>query len=30
MLYDNLEEWDGVGGRTEVQERGDICIARVD
>ena len=22
MLYDNLEGWDGVGGRREVQEGG--------
>ena len=26
MLCDNLEAWDGVGGRREVQEGGDICI----
>ena len=24
MLCDNLEEWDGVGGRREIQEGGDI------
>ena len=26
MLCDKLEGWDGVGGRREVQEGGDICI----
>ena len=24
VLCDNLEEWDGVGGRREIQEGGDI------
>ena len=26
VLCDNLEGWDGMGGRREVQEGGDICI----
>ena len=26
VLCDNLEGWDGMGGRREVQEEGDICI----
>ena len=26
VLCDNLEEWDGVEGREEVQERESICI----
>ena len=26
MLYDNLEEWDGVGSKGEVQEGGDIFV----
>ena len=26
MPCDNLEEWDGVEGRREVPEGGDICI----
>ena len=30
MLCDNLEGWDGVEGRREVQEGGDICILMVD
>ena len=30
MLCDNLEEWDGVGGGREVQERGNICIPMAD
>ena len=30
MLCDNLEGWDRVGGGTEVQERGDICIPMTD
>ena len=39
LLYDsgnspwgsvNLEGWDGVGGRKEVQEGGDICIPKAD
>ena len=30
MLCDNLEAWDGVGGRREVQEGGDICIPMAD
>ena len=30
VLCDNLEEWDGVGGGTEVQEGGDICIFMAD
>ena len=30
MLFDNLEGWDGVGGRKEVQEGGDICIPKAD
>ena len=25
-LYDNLEGWEGVRGRREVKEGGDICI----
>ena len=25
MLCDNLEGWDGMGGRREVQEGGDTC-----
>ena len=25
-LWNNLEGWDGVGGRREVQEGGDVCI----
>ena len=29
-LCDNLEEWDGMGGGSEVQEGGDICILRAD
>ena len=29
-LCDNLEEWDGVGAGTKVQERGDICIPMAD
>ena len=30
MLCDNLEGWDGVGGRKETQERGDIRILMAD
>ena len=30
MLCDSLEGWDGVMGRREVQERGDICIYMAD
>ena len=30
MLYDNLEMWDGMGGRREVQEGGGICIPMAD
>ena len=30
MLRDSLEKWDGVGGGTEVQEGGDICILTAD
>ena len=30
MLCDNLEGWDGVGGKREVQEGGDICILMAD
>ena len=30
MLCDNLEEWGGVGGGREVQERGNICISMAD
>ena len=30
MLCDSLEGWDGVRGRREVQERGDICIHMAD
>ena len=30
MLCDNLEEWGGVGGGSEVQEGGDICVPMVD
>ena len=26
MLCDNEEGWDGVGGRRDIQEGGDICI----
>ena len=26
MLYDNLEEWDGVGSQGEVLEGGDIFV----
>ena len=26
VLCDNLEGWDGVGGRKEIQERGNTCI----
>ena len=26
VLCDNLEGWDGVGGRREVQEGGEICL----
>jgi len=29
-LCDNLEGWDGVGGRREVQEAGDRCIPVAD
>ena len=29
-LCDNLEVWDGVGGGTEVQEGGDMCIPIAD
>ena len=29
MLWDNLEEWEGIGrGGREVQEEGGICILR--
>ena len=30
MLCDNLEQWDGVGGRREVPEGGDICTLKAD
>ena len=30
MLCDNLEWWDRVGDRKEVQDRGDICIPTAD
>ena len=30
VLCDNLEEGDGVGGRKEAQEEGDICIPVAD
>ena len=30
VLCDNLEGWDGVGGRREVLEGGDICIPMVE
>ena len=30
MLCDNLEGWDGVGGRREVQEGEDICMPMAD
>ena len=30
MLCDNLEGWAGLGGGREVQDRGDICVFRVD
>ena len=26
FLYDSLEGWDGVGGRREVQEGGDVYM----
>ena len=29
-LWDNLEGWDGVGGRREAQEGEDICIPMAD
>ena len=29
-LCNNLEGWDGVGNRKEVQEGGDICVLLVD
>ena len=29
-LCDNLEGWDGAGGRREVQEGGDMCILMAD
>ena len=28
--FDNLEGWDGVEGKKEFQERGDICIPMTD
>ena len=30
VLCDGLEGWDGVRGRREAQEEGDICILRAD
>ena len=30
VLCDNLEEWDGVGGRREVQEGGDTRVPMTD
>ena len=30
VLCDNLEGWDGVGGGTEIQEGGDICVPMAD
>ena len=30
VLCDNLEGWDGVGDRKEVQEGGDICLPMAD
>ena len=30
MLCDNLEGWDRVEGRRELQEGGDICISVAD
>ena len=30
VLCDNLQEWDGVGGRREAQEGGDTCIPMAD
>ena len=30
VLCDNLEEWDGGGRETEVQEGGDVCVHIVD
>ena len=30
MFCDNLEEWDGAGAGTEVQEGGDMCIPLAD
>ena len=29
-LCGNLESWDGVGGRREVQEEGDLCVSVAD
>ena len=30
MLFDNLEEWDGLWGGKEIQEGGDIYIIMAD
>ena len=30
MFCDNLEGWDGVGGASEAQDGGDICIFMAD
>ena len=30
MLCDNLEGWERVGGRKEVQDGGDICLPMAD
>ena len=30
VLCDNLEGWNGVGGRSKVQEGGDICQPMAD
>ena len=30
MLCNDLEEWNGEGGKREVQEGGDICVRMAD
>ena len=30
MLCESLQEWDGVGGGRQIQEKGDICILMAD